>query len=210
MTVTQGRTELRRGDLDAAWLTMARAAGRVAWDIETSGLEWRSDKIGTCQIGVGSDIAVIQLDPGAVPANLRALLADPGVTKVFHHAPFDLRFMAHSWAVRPAAVACTKIAAKIVSPGREPEAYSLRSVLREYLGVEIDKSMQVSDWSRAELSGAQLDYAANDVRYLVELLGVLTARARREGVTALVEASYGYLPVRVALDVRGSGDVFAY
>lgn len=199
-----------REDLAEEALSRARAFGRVAWDIETGGLDWSHDQIHTCQVALGDEIAVVQLRPGTVPTNLRSLLADPRVVKVFHHAPFDLRFMTHQWAVTPASVACTKIAAKIVYPGRTREEYSLKPLLRDLLAVEIDKEQQVSDWSREELSPAQLDYAANDVRYLDRLYEVLHAAAERLGVSRLVTASYEYLPTRVLLDLAGTGDVYQY
>lgn len=210
MTVVMGHVAMSRTDLSPEWLARAKEAGRVAWDVETSGLDFRRDEVHTCQIGLGDEIAVVQLERGAEPRNLRALLADPAVLKVFHHAPFDLRFMAHKWDVRPASVACTKIAAKILWPGREPKAYSLQPLLEEILGVRIDKSLQVSDWSREILSTGQMDYAANDVRYLLELFDALTAEARALGVADLMDASFAYLPARVMLDLSGAGDVYLY
>lgn len=210
MTAVTAHHVLSRDDIADDVLDRARRIGRVAWDIETSGLDWARDEIHTCQVALADEIAVIQLAPRSVPANLRSLLADPSVEKVFHHAPFDLRFMAHKWTVTPASVACTKIAAKIVRPGRAREEYSLRPLLGEFLGVQIDKGQQVSDWSREHLSMAQLDYAANDVRYLDELYEALLRVADRQGVADLVAASYAYLPTRVLLDLSGAGDVYQY
>lgn len=210
MTVIDGGLELQTGDLSAARLEDARAAGRVAWDIETSGLSFRADEIETCQVALGHDIVVVRLERGVVPQNLRELLGDDAVLKVFHHAPFDLRFMAHKWGVRPHSVACTKIAAKILWPGRDSSEYSLKPLLEEMLDVSIDKGQQVSDWSRAVLTSEQLAYAANDVRFLTRLYDELMTRATACGLADAVEASYAYLPTRVQLDIAGAGDVFAY
>lgn len=210
MTVIGGELELQRGDLSARRLAEARAVGRVAWDIETSGLNFRADEIETCQVAVGQDIVVVKLERGVLPQNLRQLLTDPAVLKIFHHAPFDLRFMAHQWDVRPRSVACTKIAAKILWPEHDSSEYSLKPLLEEVLGVFIDKGQQVSDWSRSVLTSEQLAYAANDVRFLAGLYDELIARAAALGLSDVVEATYAYLPTRVRLDIAGAGDVFAY
>lgn len=210
MSVASEHSQLLQSDVDQAWIDAALRVGRVAWDIETTGLDWAHDTIATCQLAVGTAVAIVQMKRGKVPGLLRSLLADPRVTKVFHHAPFDLRFMANAWSVTPASIACTKIASKIVDPGRRPEEYSLKPVLRRYLNVEIDKTQQVSDWTRGRLSEDQLAYAATDVMYLNELHDRLEDHARRSGVDELVQASFQYLPTRVALDLSGAGDVFAY
>lgn len=200
-----------RGDLDAEWLDRALAARTIAWDIETTGLDWATDSIGTIQISADANIVVVQLARDQrPPAVLSALLADERVTKVFHHAPFDLRFMSHAWQVTPSNVACTKIATKIIEPGRTSGEYSLKPILHRYLGVEIDKGEQASDWARADLSDAQLAYAANDVRHLVALLHALLGEAERRDVLGDLRASFAYLPTRVALDLSGAGDVYAY
>ena len=198
-------------DVDEDWLHQTRDAGSVAWDIETTGLDWAASRVATCQLATRDRVALVQLRGRQIPKHLSQLLADAGVTKVFHHAPFDLRFMAHAWAVRPVNVACTKVAAKIVEPGLlEPKAYSLQSLLRRHLGVQIDKGQQVSDWTNPNLSDAQVRYAVNDVTHLEPLLEVLLACAANQGTSELVSASYAYLPTRVQLDLSGAGDVFLY
>ncbi len=201
---------LYRNDIDGDFLARARNHGQVAWDIETTGLDWATDQIGTCQLAVGSDVAVVQLDKWDVPYGLRSLLEDPAILKVFHHAPFDLRFMAHHWKADPASVACTKIASKILDHGIESGAHSLKPVLRRYLGVDIDKTQQRSDWVRASLSEEQLSYAVADVQYLSELYAVMCHRAEGLGLDPLLRASYAYLPTRVKLDLLGAGDVYTY
>ena len=201
---------LFRDDIDQAMVDQARVDGRIAWDIETTGLDWNADRIGTCQLAVGGHIAVVQLDDWTVPDRLRDLLEDSRILKIFHHAPFDLRFMAHRWKAEPANVACTKIASKILEPGADHAAYSLKPVLERYLGVVIDKTQQRSDWMRQSLSDEQVTYAAADVVYLSDLYDQLMLRAQRTGADELIRASYEYLPTRVKLDLLGSGDVFAY
>lgn len=210
MTVASQDHQLFQGDVDQGWVDATIRAGRVACDLETTGLDWANDTIATCQLAVGSAVAIVQFRDGEVPSLLRGLIADPRVTKIFHHAPFDLRFMANAWSVAPASVACTKIASKIIEPGRPHAEYSLKPVLRRYLNVDIDKTLQVSDWSRGVLSEAQLEYAASDVRYLNQLYDYLREQGRISGVDELVSASFDYLPTRVALDLSGAEDVFSY
>lgn len=184
-------------------------AGEVAWDIETSGLDFRNDHIGTCQLAVGDQVAIVAL-ADHLPDRLTELLGAQSVRKVFHHAPFDLRFMTYQWKASVANVACTKVAAKVLRPGLESGEYSLKPTLKRFLGVDISKDQQRSDWLATSLSSAQLGYAADDVRYLVPLLRVLMDRCEEGGLTPSLQASFAYLPTRVELDLRGASDVFAY
>jgi ribonuclease D len=199
-----------KGDVDDAWLKHALGTSSVAWDIETTGLDWRVSRIATCQVAADGEIAVVQLEDGHTPSKLASLLSEKNVKKVFHHAPFDLRFMTSSWQVPARNVACTKIAAKIIDPNLEASEYSLKPVLKRFLGINIDKGQQVSDWLRTSLSMGQIEYAANDVRYLIDLFDAQCARAKTLGAVGLITASYEYLPRRVQLDLVGVGDVFAY
>lgn len=198
------------GDVDRAFADRCRAAGQVAWDIETSGLDWSHDVIATCQIALAGEIVIVRVDAGAPPEQLSLLLADPTVEKVFHHAMFDVRFMSHHWAVTPAHLACTKVASKTLHPEVTQKDHSLMPVLDRTLGVAISKGERLSDWRARNLSEAQLRYAADDVRYLLPLLAAQRAEADRLGIAPLIEASFAYLPTRVALDIRGAGDVFTY
>ncbi len=183
---------------------------RVAWDIETSGLDWRTDRIGTCQLHapeVGTFI--VQLN-GRLPARLRELLADPGVLKVFHHAPFDLRFMSWQWNVSAESVACTKIASKLLAPHARKDEHSLQALLDQHLGVHISKLERISDWLAADLSEAQLRYAAADVTHLLPLLGTLEKSLANAGLSDLYARCIEFLPARVQLDTGEYPDVFSY
>lgn len=206
----QQHIDLVRDDLDDDFYEAARLAKGVAWDIETSGLDWSTSKIGTCQVALPGRIAIVVLRDQHVPKYLAALIEDEAVTKVFHHAPFDLRFLAHHWGAVPASVACTKIASKVLDPNLPSKEHSLKPVLKRHLGVTISKAQQVSDWMAADLTPDQLAYAAADVAHLLDLYAVLTAEVARTGHGEQLRESYRYLPTRVALDLRGAGDVFAY
>lgn len=210
MVQPHGATSVLYGDLTEDFYDRAVEVGRVAWDIETSGLDWAKDRIGTCQVAVEGRVAVAVLRQERQPKYLTSLLEDGSVQKVFHHAPFDLRFLAFNWGVRPANIACTKIASKILNPALDTREHSLKPVLMRHLGIEISKDQQVSDWLSSNLTQEQIDYAASDVLHLLQLLDVLSAAIQRAGLSRELADSYRYLPTRAVLDIRGSGDVFAY
>ena len=202
------RIQLRVGDISPEFDAAMRVEGVSAWDIETDGLDFRSDAIRTCQVFVpGHGIEVVRI-ADTVPERLIDALTSERVTKVFHHAPFDLRFMRRWWDVRPRRVACTKVMSKIVFPERDN--HSLAALVQDQLGITLDKSQRLSDWGAADLSAEQLAYAANDVVHLLELSRMLWKEALNIGVGNLVEQSFAYLPVRVETDFWGAGDVFAY
>ncbi len=195
------------GDLDHA--TFDRLANRptLAWDIETTGLDWRTEQLGTVQIYDGEDVVLVSRVEDD-PRLLRRLFEDPGVPKLLHHAMFDLRFMASAWRAVPANVMCTKVAAKLLRI--PPAEQSLAPLVERYLGVRLDKQQQLSDWTGSSLSEAQLRYAAGDVCYLVELMARLRADLELEGRWALAEACFAHLPTRLALELGGFDDVFVY
>jgi ribonuclease D len=210
VTVQAQRVQLVDGDISNDFRSVIEKAAVVAWDIETSGLDWQADSIGTCQLHVpsyGSQVVRIGEHP---PARLRETLASPHVLKVFHHAPFDLRFMRHHWDVVAQNVACTKILSKLVRPEASGQEHSLKPTLEQFLGVVLDKSQQTSNWLSTSLTEEQIYYAVRDVEYLVPLLAALMKAARASGAADIVKETFDYLPVRVETDIRGCGDVFAY
>jgi ribonuclease D len=201
--------EVYLGDLPLEVAEGLRASGRIAWDIETTGLDWGSERIALCQVYASRHpVAIVRINE-AIPVRLASLLTDPNLLKVFHHAMFDVRFMSHAWSVEAACIACTKIAAKVLFPG-EPDRHSLRSLAGEILGVTLDKSEQLSDWTAAVHSARQLRYASNDVLHLARLLDALTVRLRAQGLDKLAQRCFDHIPTRVALELGGFGDVFTY
>jgi ribonuclease D len=203
---------LYRGDVPADFVADLRAAGQVGCDIETTGLDFRSDTIGTVQLFAPSTgAAVVQIDAGVVPSRLCDLLEWDNVQKIFHFAPFDLRFLRYHWKVRARNIACTKVASRILNPDLETPQHSLQPLLKRYLNVHIDKgAVRTSDWTANELTEEQLAYAVKDVAYLPDLLDILMSHSRAVGLADVIERSFAYLPVRVETDLRGCGDVFAY
>lgn len=181
----------------------------VAWDIETSGLDWKNDVIATCQLYVpGNSAAIIKMG-NTPPKTLQSLLADISIKKVFHFAIFDLRFMSFHWKVKPQNIACTKIASKLLDPDNRDE-HSLETILKKYLDVEIDKSQQQSNWLSKKLTLEQINYAANDVIYLLLLLDVLERELKSRGRFELAQECFAHIPTRAHLDILGYEDIYVH
>jgi ribonuclease D len=200
---------LHRGDLpDLAHYR----GGAVAIDTETMGLEVRRDRLCVVQLSPGDGTAdVVQIAEGAGgAANIKALLADPGIDKLFHFARFDLATLYRAFAVMPHPVYCTKIASRIART--YTDKHGLKDLVREVLGVDLSKQQQSSDWGAAELTDAQVSYAASDVLHLHALRERLDAMLAREGRSELAAACFRFLPDRVRLDLAGwaADDIFSH
>ena len=196
-------------DVPDEYADSIRKAKLVAWDIETSGLDWRNDRIGVCQLYVPNEsLAIIKIGDSH-PKKLQSLLPDVSIKKVFHHAMFDLRFMSYHWKVLPQNVACTKIASKLLDVKNENK-HSLQSILQQYLGVIIDKNERLSNWLSGKLTEEQISYAARDVMYLLPLLDVLEKELKSKGLWELAHACFVHIPTRVRLDILGYGDIYSY
>ena len=189
----------------------------VAVDTETMGLDPRRDRLCLVQLSAGDGQAhCVQIRPtrlggrGADCPNLRALLADRAVVKLFHFARFDLGILRQDLGVEVGPVRCTKIASKLVRT--YTDRHGLKELCRELLGMDISKQQQSSDWGAAELSPEQLAYAASDVLHLHALWSRLEGLLRREGRLELAEACFAFLPTRAALDLLGYGepDLFSH
>jgi ribonuclease D len=196
------------GDLEEDAFDRALEAPVIGWDIETTGLDWRTERIAVVQLQVGEETYLVRVN-GHQPYHLKALMENQAILKVFHHAMFDLRFLAHQWGIRPANVACTKIASKLVEPNVPHKKHSLASLARRYLGIRLNKTARLSDWT-GDLSPAQLRYAANDVRYLQRLHRALEEEIRQKNLLDLRERCYSHLSTQVELEVSGFPDVYSY
>ena len=189
------------------------APGPIAVDTETMGLITPRDRLCLVQISDGSGTEhLVRFNPGSDYAapNLKAVLADPARLKLYHFARFDLAAIEHYLGVTAAPVFCTKIASKLTRT--YTDRHGLKELVRELLGQEVSKQQQSSDWGAAELSDAQRDYAASDVRFLHAMKEVLDMRLAREGRTELAQACFDFLPTRAALDLAGwpETDIFAH
>ena len=188
------------------------APGSIAVDTETMGLHPGRDRLCLVQLADGrGDEHLVRFSGGdyAAPV-LRAVLADPARTKLYHFARFHLAVLTAYLGVDAGPVFCTKIASKLVRT--YTDRHGLKDLLKETIGVDVSKAQQSSDWGAPVLSDAQKDYAASDVRYLHRAVDVLTERLAREGRTQLAAACFAFLPWRADLDLAGwpETDIFAH
>ncbi len=189
------------------------APGAVAVDTETMGLQLGRDRLCLVQISDGGgDEHLVRFSPGSDYAapNLKAVLADPERLKLYHFARFDLASIRAYLGVVAAPVYCTKTASRLIRT--YTDRHGLKELVRELLGQEISKQQQTSDWGAPDLSEAQKDYAASDVRYLHALREKLDERLEREGRMPLARACFDFLPHRAMLDLAGwpEIDIFAH
>ncbi len=189
------------------------AEGAVAVDTETMGLLTPRDRLCLVQISDGGgDEHLVRFAPGSSydAPNLKAVLADPARVKLFHFARFDLAAIEHYLGVTATPVYCTKIASKLTRT--YTDRHGLKNLVEELLGVTLSKQQQSSDWGAAEISEAQREYAASDVRYLHRLREELDRRLAREGRVELAQACFDFLPARARLDRLGwaDADIFAH
>jgi ribonuclease D len=184
----------------------------VAIDTETLGLNPFRDRLCLAQMTGGDGVChMVQFAAGQYAApNLKRMLADPKVLKLFHFARFDIAMFRRWLGVDCKPVYCTKIASKLVRT--YTDKHGLKDLVRELLGVELSKEQQSSDWGARELSEKQLAYAANDVAHLHQLKDALDAMLAREGRTDLAQACFDFLPSRAELDLAGwdEVDIFAH
>src|SRR6476619_87687 len=199
---------LHRGDLP----DLSRYIGTVAIDTETMGLSLSRDRLCLVQLSPGDGSAdVVQIPAYARDApNLKKLLADPSVLKIFHFARFDLAMLYNAFGVMPEPVYCTKIASRLSRT--YTDRHGLKDLVREVLNIDLSKQQQSSDWGAQTLSEAQLAYAASDVLHLHALRERLDAMLARAGRTALAQACFEFLPTRAKLDLQGwdTEDIFAH
>ena len=201
---------IHRGDLpDLAHYASVQS---IAIDTETMGLSLTRDRLCLVQLSPGDGSAdVVQIPAQAADApNLKRLLADANVLKIFHFARFDLGMLQKNLGVMPAPVYCTKIASRLTRT--YTDKHGLKDLVREVLGHDLSKQQQSSDWGAAALTDAQVSYAASDVFYLHALKEKLDVMLAREGRDKLAAACFRFLPDRVRLDLAGFAeeDIFAH
>lgn len=200
--------ELYQGDLPSG----LEFGSAVAIDTETLGLNPLRDRLCLVQLSGGDGNAhLVQIAKGADDApNLKALLADPKVQKLFHFARFDIAVLFHTFAVMPAPLYCTKIASRLARTFTD--RHGLKDLCRELLGVDLSKQQQSSDWGAQTLTPEQLNYAASDVLYLHQLKDKLDSMLERENRGDLAGACFEFLPSRARLDLRGwpNEDIFSH
>ena len=175
----------------------------VAIDTETMGLDPRRDRLCVVQLSDGNgDAHLVQIAKGQKSApNLERLLTDPKVLKLFHFGRFDVAALKGAFGITTAPVWCTKIASRLIRT--YTDRHGLKYLLQEYVGVDVSKAQQTSDWGSETLTEAQREYAASDVLYLHKLKIALEAILIREERLALAQSCFDFLPTRAALDLMG-------
>lgn len=200
--------EVHQGDLPAG-LSFADGA---AVDTETQGLRLGRDRLCLAQVSSGDGTChLVQFPQANYDApNLKALLTDPGITKIFHYARFDLAVISKYLEIECQPVYCTKVASRLIRT--YTDRHGLKDVCKELLGVELSKDQQSSDWAAETLTGEQIEYAAADVLYLHDLRQKLDEMLVREGRQKLAEACFGFLQTRAELDNAGwrDDDIFSH
>ena len=181
--------------------------GRVSIDIETTGLDWQTDRLATIQI-YSDDLAVIYKEGGLYPNNLIELLRDPHIEKIFHHAMFDVRFITKLWDIKVANVSCTKVASKILN--KDQKEHSLKQLLLTYLNIDIEKDMYDSNWLNNKLTEDQIRYALNDVIYLEPLFDKIIGQISSHELKEVSKASLNFIPYYAWLQVNGFEGVFEH
>jgi ribonuclease D len=198
---------LHRGDLPAD-LSFGAA---VAVDTETMGLNPLRDRLCLVQLSAGDGSAhLVQFEPGRYDApQLKRLLADPAVLKIFHFARFDVAALKRYLGIVTAPVYCTKTASRLARTFTD--RHGLKDLAKDLLGIELSKQQQSSDWGARSLSDEQMRYAASDVLHLHQLRARLDEMLVREGRLDLALECFRFLPARALLDLGGwPEDIFQH
>jgi ribonuclease D len=200
--------ELHRGDLP----DNVDFSGSVAIDTETQGLKTLRDRLCVVQLAGADGVChlVHYPSPDYDSPNLRRLVNDTSILKLFHFGRFDIAALNYYIGTDCRPVYCTKIASRLTRT--YTDRHGLRDLCREFLGVDLSKEQQSSDWAAPELSKAQQEYAASDVLYLHRLKEALDRRLEREKRMEMAQAAFDFLPVRAAMDIAGfdADDIFAH
>ncbi|MGB2924344.1 MAG: ribonuclease H-like domain-containing protein [Limnothrix sp.] len=203
--------ELCEQDISLELLERYLKSEAIAVDTETMGLNPHRDRL--CLVQLCNDdgyVSAIRIDRGQTEAPyLKALMETDNITKVFHFGRFDLAQLRFALGIKTKPFYCTKIASKLART--YTSSHGLKSLVKELMGVELDKTVQSSDWGNvAALSAEQLSYASNDVRYLIPMMHKLTAMLKREERWGLMEECLTCLDTFVSLDLAFYKDVFEH
>lgn len=200
--------KLHRYDLPGS----VRFSGSVAIDTETMGLQPHRDRLCLVQLSAGDGTAhLVQFpEPRFDAPNLKAMLADPSILKLFHFARFDVAVLKHALGVTVSPVYCTKIASRLTRTFTDK--HGLKDLVKDLCDVDLSKQQQSSDWGAPDLTPEQMRYAASDVLHLHAMKVKLDAMLAREGRTQLAQACFDFLPHRAELDLKGwpELDIFAH
>ena len=209
---------LHKNDLPAE----IKFSDSIAIDSETMGLNILRDRLCLVQISAGDgDAHLVQFekqhlvkegfDGGKYDApNLKKILTDKKILKLFHFARFDVAALQHYLQIDIENIYCTKIASRLTRT--YSDAHGLKAICEELLGIELSKKQQTSDWGNSEITQKQMEYAASDVLHLHNLKLKLDKMLHRENRTEIFEACVKFLPTRAKLDLQGfvGLDIFSH
>ena len=192
------------GDLPPEIADALLTSDVIAVDTETTGLDWRADNLQLCQLYSPACGPVLLRHVVDFPAQLARVFASPEALKVFHFAPFDIRFLEAQWKTPLNRIACTKAASKFLRPDLPSKSHSLDAVLQRELGVSISKgAVRTSDWGAEVLSDEQVAYASSDVTHLVELYQKLASQLADRNTDDLYRSACDYMLVDARLEMAG-------
>ena len=198
-------------DINSDLYNLYKASSYLAVDTEAMGLMHGRDRL--CLIQICNELNLttcikIELNNSDSP-NIKKLFEDTKIMKIFHYARFDVAALKCNLAINTSNIFCTKIASKLART--YTNRHGLKDLINELVGIELDKSSQSSDWgSTDDLSNTQIDYAANDVRYLIEAMQKLRVILKREGRYDLAQKCFKAIPIHSELDILKFQNVFEH
>lgn len=177
----------------------------IAIDTEATGLSMLRDRLCVVQLTDGGEnIYVVHVKPPYNCPNLKKVLADSKLEKIFHFARFDIAMIKKCLGVDTQPIFCTKIASKLSRTSTDK--HSLKNLVKEFFNVDLNKNEQTSDWAVEKLSEKQIEYAASDVLYLHKIKEILSEKLKREKRYTLAQKCFEFLPYRCDLDLEGWAD----
>lgn len=196
-------------DIPPELMEAFRTSKEIAVDCEMMGLNPHRDRLCLVQaMNEKGDVAIIQIDENKGAPNLREVLENPNITKIFHFARMDCLFLRYRLNAHVQNIFCTKIASKIART--YTDKHGLKELVREFTGENLDKNNQSSDWGKKELSQDQLLYAEGDIKYLHKIKLILSEMLERENRMHLAQSSFQFLPSRIEMDFLGFDDVLSH
>lgn len=195
-------------DLPSDSLASFTKAGEVFMDCEMMGLDPRRDRLCVVQMAAGEDRLLLQIKESQPYPNLRTLMEDSSVTKVFHFARMDCLFLQARLGITVSNIFCTKVASRLART--YTDRHGLRELVREICQETMDKTNQSSDWGRETLTDDQIYYAEGDVKYMAQIKDTLVAMLKREQRFELAMQCMAFLPTQVQLDRLGFVQIFEH
>ena len=189
--------------------------GDITIDTETLGLNIKRDRLCLIQLRNESNkkVYLIQFDQNISSANsknIKSLMEDKSITKIFHYARFDMAVLKENLNINVKNIFCTKIASKLTRT--YSSRHGLKDLVKEILNIELDKTEQTSDWSQKKLTKHQIQYAMNDVLFLSDLKKNLESKLLETKRLKTFKSIMNFLETRVELDLMGweNTDIFAH